>query len=165
MNSFSPALGAAEGTSPTELCASYGLRGLMLAAFVMAVVRLGGHIVGALSARALAPSQRQLRWLLKHGHVAGQLTAQQAVELTQATHAQEMQVRQAAPSNVQPPGPPDSGAASPETAVPEAAPLDSGAATPGAAPPEATPGADDSPRVPRAEATALLSRRRDATGP
>ncbi|WP_345653644.1 hypothetical protein [Streptomyces siamensis] len=165
MNAFSPALAAANGTSLTELSASYGWRGLMLAAFVMAVVRLGGHIVDALSARALAPSQRQLRWLLKHGHVTGQLTAQQAVELTQATHAQEMQVRQAAPPDVQPPAPLDSGAATPDTAVPEVTPPISGAVTPGTAPPEATPDADDSPAVPRAEATDLFSRSRGTTGP
>ncbi|WP_432189549.1 hypothetical protein [Streptomyces sp. Tue6028] len=148
MNSFSPAPAAAEGTSLTDLSASYGLRGLMLAALIMAVVRLGGHIVGALSARALAPSQRQLRWLLKHGHVAGQLTARQAVELTQATHAQEMRVRQADPSNVQPPTPSESGGATPDTALPEA-----------------TPDADGGPTTPRVEATGLFSRSRDTTGP
>ncbi|WP_435233973.1 hypothetical protein [Streptomyces sp. Tue6028] len=182
MNSFSPAPAAAEGTSLTDLSASYGLRGLMLAALIMAVVRLGGHIVGALSARALAPSQRQLRWLLKHGHVAGQLTARQAVELTQATHAQEMRVRLSAPASVQAPTHQDSGAATPGTAVPEATSLDSCAATPTTAVPEATlpesggatpdtalseatPTAAESPTMPRVEATGLFSRSRDTTGP
>ncbi|MGD1217287.1 hypothetical protein AB9Q10_02525 [Streptomyces krungchingensis] len=180
MNSFSPAPAAAEGTSLTDLSASYGLRGLMLAALIMAVVRLGGHIVGAVSARALAPSQRQLRWLLKHGHVAGQLTARQAVELTQATHAQEMRVRLSAPASVQAPTHQESGAATPgtavatpldscaatsTTAVPEATPPESGGARPDTAPPEATPGADGGPTMPRVEATGLFSRSRDTTGP
>ncbi|WP_435226329.1 hypothetical protein [Streptomyces sp. Tue6028] len=180
MNPFSPALAAAEGTSLTDLSASYGLRGLMLAALIMAVVRLGGHIVGAVSARALAPSQRQLRWLLKHGHVAGQLTARQAVELTQATHAQEMRVRLSAPASVQAPTHQESGAATPATAVatpldscaatsttavPEATPPESGGARPDTAPPEATPGADGGPTMPRVEATGLFSRSRDTTGP
>ncbi|MCT9007335.1 hypothetical protein [Streptomyces rhizosphaerihabitans] len=76
--------------------------GVALAALVTIVAVLGGEVVGAVSRWALAPAQRQQRWLLKHGHVTGQLTARQLVELTRATHAAELSAR---PETTPPPAP------------------------------------------------------------
>ena len=93
MSVFSRALAVSAGAPLAVLSARHGWRAFALAALVTLVAGLGRELVGAVSRWALAPAQRQQRGLLKHGHVAGQLTARQQVELTQATHAAEMSAR------------------------------------------------------------------------
>ncbi|WRZ88291.1 hypothetical protein OHB54_04050 [Streptomyces sp. NBC_01007] len=85
----------------------HGWRGVALAALITIVAGLGRELVGAVSRWALAPAQRQQRRLLKHGHVAGQLTARQLVEPTRATHAAELSARPEAtpPPTTPPPAP------------------------------------------------------------
>ncbi|MGW3669504.1 hypothetical protein [Streptomyces sp. NPDC005141] len=104
MSAFSRALAVSAGAPLAVLSVWHGQRGLALAVLVTLVAGLGGKIVGAVSRWALAPAQRQQRWLLKHGHVAGKLTARQLVELTQTTHAAELSARsEAAPPPATPP--------------------------------------------------------------
>ncbi|MEU0436513.1 hypothetical protein ABZ153_33850 [Streptomyces sp. NPDC006290] len=104
MSAFSRALAVSAGTPLAILGVWHGWRGLVLAALVTIVAGLGRQVVGAVSRWTLAPAQRQQRWLLKHGHVAGQLTARQLVELTQATHAAELSARaETAPPSATPP--------------------------------------------------------------
>ncbi|MFD9462008.1 hypothetical protein [Streptomyces sp. NPDC060027] len=105
MSVFSRALAVSAGAPLAVLSVWHGWRGLALAALVTLVAGLGREVVGAVSRWVLAPAQRQQRWLLKHGHVAGQLTARQLVELTQATHAAELSAR---PETTSPPATPPS---------------------------------------------------------
>ncbi|MET9890306.1 hypothetical protein ABZZ47_08810 [Streptomyces sp. NPDC006465] len=107
MSFFSRALVVSAGAPLAVLSVWHGRRGLALAAVVTLVACLGREVVGAVSRWALAPAQRQQRWLLKHGHVAGQLTARQLVELTQATHAAELSARaETTPPPASPPSAP-----------------------------------------------------------
>ncbi|WP_405918179.1 hypothetical protein [Streptomyces sp. NBC_00728] len=113
MSAASRALAVSAGAPLALLSAWHGWRGLAIAALFTVVAGLAREVVAAVSHWLLAPAQRQQRWLLKHGHVEGRLTARQLVELTRATHAAELSARPAATPPLPLPTPPSAPPPSP----------------------------------------------------